>query len=48
MARLDGKSPVEYLSSKASQNAVRVVARELLMIPTEYLQTIGQVWEKQS
>jgi aminoglycoside phosphotransferase (APT) family kinase protein len=47
LARIDGKSPVEYLPSEDSRKAVRLVARELLMHPTECLRTIGQIWEKQ-
>jgi len=48
LARVDGKSPVEYLADEASRNAVRVVARELLLNPTERIGSIGQIWEKQS
>ncbi|MGO9274268.1 MAG: phosphotransferase family protein [Terriglobia bacterium] len=48
LARIDGKSTVEYLATETSRNVVRLVARELLMNPTECLRTIGQIWEKQS
>jgi len=46
LARLDGKSPVEYLAGETQRNAVGLVARELLMNPTECLRTVGQIWER--
>ncbi len=46
LARVDGKSPVEYLSDDASRNVVRSAARALLLKPVERLQTIADFWER--
>ena len=47
LARVDGKSPVEYLRDDAQRNAVRRVARSLLLEPTECLQSIRTAWREE-
>ena len=44
LARVDGKSPVEYLTAGAQRDMVRKVARELLQQPPRTLAQIRQVW----
>ena len=46
LARVDGKSPVEYLTA-ADQDRVRRVARPLIQAGPERLQTIRQTWAKE-
>jgi Ser/Thr protein kinase RdoA (MazF antagonist) len=45
LARVDGKSPVEYLRLE-QQRLVRLIARELLRAPGLSLQDIGQRWRE--
>jgi len=44
LARVDGKSPVEYLPDKA-QRAVRDSARNMLVRPIETLAAIAELWD---
>jgi aminoglycoside phosphotransferase (APT) family kinase protein len=45
LARIDGKSPVEYLNAPADLDFVRVAAREYLMRPELTLEGMRQDWE---
>jgi fructosamine-3-kinase len=47
LARVDGKSPVEYISAETDRNRVRCVARALLARPVERLGKIRQAWAKE-
>jgi aminoglycoside phosphotransferase (APT) family kinase protein len=44
LARIDGKSPVEYLTEERDKHTVRRVARSLLAFPPDRLAEIRQVW----
>lgn len=44
LARVDGKSPVEYLTGEANKDRVRRVARRLLLSPVRRLDDIDAVW----
>ena len=44
LARVDGKSPVEYIEAAADKERVRRVAATFLETPTERLTTIGEAW----
>ncbi|GAB3629915.1 phosphotransferase family protein [Pandoraea terrae] len=44
LARVDGKSPVEYLSDERQRGVVRTVATTLLRRPAEYLSQVAAVW----
>jgi len=44
LARVDGKSPVEYLTEEDDKNRVRRVARALLMRPTDRLLAVRAAW----
>jgi hypothetical protein len=44
LARIDGKSPVEYLTEERDKDTVRRVARSLLARPPGCLAEIRQVW----
>jgi aminoglycoside phosphotransferase (APT) family kinase protein len=46
LARVDGKSPVEYLTA-ADQDRVRRVARSLIQAGPERLETIRRTWAKE-
>jgi len=46
LARIDGKSPVEYLSSETDKRAVREVARALLASPPANLSEVRETWRK--
>ena len=45
LGRVDGKSPVEYLTSEADRDLVRTVARELLHHPVDTLLQVRTAWE---
>jgi aminoglycoside phosphotransferase (APT) family kinase protein len=45
LARVDGKSPVEYLTERAQQARVRAVARALLMEPRDTLGAVRAAWQ---
>lgn len=44
LARVDGKSPVEYLTQDADKDRVRRVARALLLAPPDRLRTVRAAW----
>ena len=44
LARVDGKSPVEYLTQDAQRQLVRTVARALLQRPVQRLADVKQAW----
>ena len=46
LARVDGKSPVEYLSDAGQQQFVRALAIELLNRPTASLQSLVEYWNR--
>jgi len=45
LARIDGKSPVEYITSEKDRNLVRRTARTLLKNPVDHLSEISQTWK---
>ncbi|BBK29750.1 fructosamine-3-kinase [Stella humosa] len=45
LARVDGKSPVEYLTLEADRDRVRRVARRLLQSPVARLDAVRSQWE---
>ena len=47
LARVDGKSPVEYIVDPAQKDRVRRVARALLTNPPSRLATIREAWSKE-
>ena len=47
LARVDGKSPVEYLTDEAQRDQVRAVAARLLLQPVDYLYQVAQAFEQQ-
>jgi aminoglycoside phosphotransferase (APT) family kinase protein len=47
LARIDGKSPVEYITEVGDKNMVRRVARQLLHAPRDRLDAILQVWRRE-
>lgn len=47
LARVDGKSPVEYLTAEAQLEAVRRVARPLLLRTPARLEDIGAAWRQE-
>ena len=46
LARVDGKSPVEYLQQEVQKARVRGVARALLSSPPERLETVRDRWQE--
>src|SRR3954447_14121477 len=48
LARVDGKSPVEYVVDGAQKDRVRRVARALLADPPERLSEIRAAWQKET
>jgi aminoglycoside phosphotransferase (APT) family kinase protein len=47
LARVDGKSPVEYITEDAQRDLVRVVARRLLVDPPDRLAAVAQAWKEE-
>jgi len=47
LARVDGKSPVEYITAEADKDRVRHVARALLIAPPTRLDAIRQAWTRE-
>ena len=47
LARVDGKSPVEYVTSEPDRDRVRRTARALLAHPVERLSEVRQAWAKE-
>jgi aminoglycoside phosphotransferase (APT) family kinase protein len=46
LARVDGKSPVEYVTEEAQKARVREVARALLADPQDSLSAVRNAWQK--
>lgn len=46
LARVDGKSPVEYITAEPDKDRVRHCARALLFNPPERLQAVAQAWHE--
>ncbi len=44
LARVDGKSPVEYLTAEAQRDSVRRVARPLILAPVDTLEGVRDAW----
>ena len=44
LARIDGKSPVEYLTEESRKDAVRTFARSLVFDPTPQVAVVAQRW----
>jgi aminoglycoside phosphotransferase (APT) family kinase protein len=44
LARIDGKSPVEYISAESDKNRVREIARALIIAPRTRLGEIADAW----
>jgi aminoglycoside phosphotransferase (APT) family kinase protein len=47
LARVDGKSPVEYITDDAQREHVRRAARPLLLEPVDTLHAIADAWRKE-
>ena len=47
LARVDGKSPVEYITAAADKDRVRRTARALLAAPVHRLSGVRQAWTKE-
>ncbi len=47
LARVDGKSPVEYLTADADRDAIRAFTRPLLVDPVASLAAIAARWLEQ-
>ena len=46
LGRVDGKSPVEYLTEVVDKDRVRRAARRLLLSPVERLAAVRAVWNE--
>ena len=46
LGRIDGKSPVEYITTDAGRNQVRRVARTLLLDPVDSLAGVRAAWQR--
>jgi aminoglycoside phosphotransferase (APT) family kinase protein len=47
LGRVDGKSPVEYITAEADKDRVRRVARGLLLDPADRLEAVLDAWKKE-
>jgi aminoglycoside phosphotransferase (APT) family kinase protein len=47
LARVDGKSPVEYLNSESQRDSVRRTARALLLRPVPQLAEVQSAWQRE-
>ena len=47
LARVDGKSPVEYITAEADRDRVRRAARALLAKPVDRLHAVSQAWNEE-
>lgn len=47
LARVDGKSPVEYITRDADRDRVRAVARRLLADPPDRLADVARAWKEE-
>jgi aminoglycoside phosphotransferase (APT) family kinase protein len=48
LARVDGKSPVEYITAETDRDTVRRAALRLLLDPPDRLANIAQSWERET
>jgi aminoglycoside phosphotransferase (APT) family kinase protein len=46
LARIDGKSPVEYVAAEAERDRVRACARPLILAPRTRLAEIAEAWRR--
>jgi hypothetical protein len=46
LARIDGKSPVEYITESAIKEQVRAFAGALLVLPVAILESVAERWAK--
>jgi hypothetical protein len=44
LARVDGKSPVEYLTADADRDRVRAFARAFLLAPADTTAAVAAAW----
>ena len=44
LARIDGKSPVEYITAERDKDRVRAIARALIARPSDDLGAIRRAW----
>jgi len=47
LARVDGKSPVEYVTAEPDKDRVRRMARALLRAPSDHLDDVRQAWTRE-
>jgi hypothetical protein len=47
LARVDGKSPVEYITTETDRDRVRRVARALLARPVDRLEQVRHAWQEE-
>ena len=47
LARVDGKSPAEYITAEADKERVRRVARALLAAPVDQPDRVSEAWRKE-
>jgi hypothetical protein len=47
LARVDGKSPVEYITTEIDRNHVRRAARKLLTDPVDHLGAVHSSWAEE-
>jgi aminoglycoside phosphotransferase (APT) family kinase protein len=47
LARVDGKSPVEYITQDSDRDKVRLVARRLLADPPDRLADVARAWKEE-
>jgi hypothetical protein len=47
LARVDGKSPVEYITDDAHRNMIRVLAHRFLVDPSARLREVALAWEEE-
>jgi aminoglycoside phosphotransferase (APT) family kinase protein len=48
LARIDGKSPVEYITAEPQRDQVRAVARAFLLRPVDELAAVRHAWQRKS
>src|SRR5581483_8550547 len=46
LARIDGKSPIEYVTAERDKNRVREIARPLILHPRADLDAIREAWAR--
>ncbi len=47
LARIDGKSPIEYVTAERDKDRVRAIARPLILRPRAELGAIREAWAKE-